>query len=155
MEKNDFIPGLIWMGLGIAIAIESFSLKLGRLNEPGPGLLPFILGIGLSIFSLPVLFSSLKIIIIGDKKNKVGMWSEVNFKKLILVLVSLLGYSLLLEKVGYLLTGFVVLLILFYTVESQKHTTAIILSFVTIIATYILFVIILKVELPSGLLRIR
>jgi len=83
------------------------------------------------------------------------MWSEVNFKKLILVLVSLIGYSLLLEKVGYLLIGFVVLLILFNMIESQKRTTVLILSFITIIATYLLFVIILKVELPPGLLRIR
>jgi len=46
------------------------------------------------------------------------------------------------------------LLILFKSIESQKWSLVLILSLVTVIVTYLLFGVILKVELPPGFIRI-
>jgi hypothetical protein len=44
MEKEDLLPAIIWISLGIGIAVDSYLLDLGSLHEPGPGLLPFLYG---------------------------------------------------------------------------------------------------------------
>ncbi|MFX0202202.1 MAG: tripartite tricarboxylate transporter TctB family protein [Candidatus Hodarchaeota archaeon] len=155
MKKNDLIPGMIWMGLGIAVAVISYKLKLGTMDTPGPGLMPFLLGIILSICSLPILIRSFLVIKRNENLSGENIWAGVEFKRLILVLASVLGYIMLLEKIGFELTAFLLLLILFKITDSQKWRWALISSFITILLTFFLFVVFLKVELPSGLWRIR
>lgn len=145
---------MVWMGLGIALAIGSYKLKLGSLHTPGPGLMPFLLGIALSLCSIPIVVRSIQMITRKFKERDEDVWSGIDFKKLILVVASLIGYAVLLESVGYLVTAFLVLVILFKTVESQKWSLVVVLSVLSVISTYLLFVVILNVQLPSGLLRI-
>jgi putative tricarboxylic transport membrane protein len=154
VKRNDVIPAMVWMGLGIALAIGSYKLKLGSLHTPGPGLMPFLLGIALSLCSFPVLVRSLQMIMRRPKQRSESIWAGINFKKLILVVASLIGYAVVLEGFGYVVTAFLVLVILFKTVESQRWTTVLVLSVLTVISTYLLFVFILSVQLPSGFLRI-
>lgn len=154
MKKNDLIPAMIWMGLGSALMIGSYKLKLGSMHTPGPGLMPFLLGIALSLCSLPILVRSFQMIMRKSKQRDEGVWSGIDFKKLILVVASLIGYAVVLEGAGYVVTAFLVLLILFKTVESQRWPLVLVLSVLTVISTYLLFVVILNVQLPSGLLRI-
>ncbi len=154
MKRGDLIPALVWMALGIAVVIASYSLKLGSLHTPGPGLMPFLLGIALLLCSLPVLIRSLQMIMRKSKQRSGSIWSGVNFKKLIVVVASLIGYAVVLEKFGYVTTAFFVLVILFKTVESQRWSIVLVLSFLSVISTYLLFVVILNVQLPSGMLRI-
>jgi putative tricarboxylic transport membrane protein len=152
LKKNDLIPAIIWIILGIAVAIGSYRLKLGNLANPGPGLMPFLLGIALLVCSFPVLIHSfLKMMRKTEQKEKI-IWSEIDFKKLVIVLTSLIGYAVILEKIGFVTTTFLLLSILFKTVDSQKWFSVLIASILTVIITYFLFVVILKVELPSGFL---
>jgi putative tricarboxylic transport membrane protein len=152
LKKNDLIPAIIWIILGIAVAIGSYRLKLGNLANPGPGLMPFLLGIALLVCSFPVLIHSfLKMMRKTEQEEKI-IWSEIDFKKLVIVLTSLIGYAVILEKIGFVTTTFLLLSILFKTVDSQKWFSVLIASILTVIITYFLFVVILKVELPSGFL---
>jgi putative tricarboxylic transport membrane protein len=155
MKKDDLFPAIIWMLLGVIVAVESYRLKLGDLHSPGPGLMPFLFGVALSLCSLPILIRSLGIIFGRTKQNEKIVWSGIEFKKLIIVVITLVIYSIFLETVGFLLTAFLILLILFKITESQKWLSVIVLSVITVISVYMLFVVILKVELPQGLLRIR
>lgn len=151
MRKYDLIAALIWMGLGITIAIGSYGLKLETLRSPGPGLMPFLLGIGLSLSSLPILVRSL---MIKDNGGDENIWSGVEFKKLGLVVTSLLVYALILEKVGFVLMTFFLLLMLFKVIGSRKWSFSLMVSVLTVIVTYLVFVVLLKVELPLGRWRI-
>jgi len=152
MGKIDLIPGIIWMILGIAVAISSYRLRLGNLTNPGPGMMPFLLGIALSLCSLPVLIRSISSFVRQTRSVYEPIWSEVEFKKVLIVLGSLIGYSLALEKVGFVITTILLLLILFKAVDSQKWPSVLIASFITVIFTYFLFVVFLKLEVPSGFL---
>jgi len=151
MEKNDIFPAIIWFGIGIFVVITSYKLNLGTMENPGPGMMPFIFGIALSICSLPILFGSFQSFKRKERQGDESIWSGVEFKKIILVLVSLFVYALLFEKIGFLLTTFPLLLILFKTIGSQKWRWVLISSVVTMSITYFLFVVFLKVELPMGL----
>ena len=154
MKQNDLIPALIWLGLGIAVAVGSNKLKLGTLANPGPGLMPFLLGIVLSLCSLCILIDSIQAIRVKMSRKDEGIWSGVDFKKLIFVLASLLGYALILEVLGFTVTTFLLLLILFKAIGSRGWPFALAGSAFTAILIYLLFFAVLKVELPSGLFRI-
>jgi putative tricarboxylic transport membrane protein len=153
LKKIDLIPAIIWMGLGIAVTVGAYRLKLGNPGNPGPGLMPFLLGILLSICSLPILIRSFLVIMRNAKQEEEGIWSGVEFKRLIFVVVSLLVYIILLQKIGFVLTTFLFLLILFKNIDSQKWHWALIASALTVFISFFLFIVLLKVEMPSGLWR--
>lgn len=149
MKKNDIYPAIIWLLLGITVAAISYKLKLGSLEKPGPGLMPFLLGVSLSICSIPIIVRSF--LAIKGKEKQEGIWSGVEFKKLILVVVPLLVYIVLLEKIGFVLITFPLLLIFFKIIDSRKWRWAFTASVLTVLISFFLFVVFLKVELPRGL----
>lgn len=154
MKKIDLIPAIFWMGLGIAVAVSSYGLRLGTLANPGPGLMPFLLGIMLSLCSLPIFVRSFLAIIRDQKSEDESVWSGIQFKKLIIIVASLLGCWMFLEKIGFVLTTFLLLLILFKTMGSQKWRSVLVASILTVLVVYIVFVIVLRVGLPAGVWRI-
>ena len=152
MKENDWIPGLVWMLLGLGVSFRSLHLKLGSFASPGPGLMPFLLGVALISCSLFVLSKSL-LLTLGKRKGKQqSIWADVNLKKVMIVVACLLGYSLILERVGFALASFFILTILFKTVGSQKWTSVLIASIFAVVMSYVLFIVILNVELPPGFL---
>jgi len=148
MKKYDLITSIIWMGLGITVAIGSYRLKLGSLGNPGAGLMPFLLGISLSLSSSPILIRSL---MTKDKERHESIWSGIEFKKLILVPASLIGYAMILEKAGFVVTTFLLLFVLFKIIGSRKWSFALITSALVVLLSYLLFVTLLKVEMPLGI----
>lgn len=152
MKKKDLIPAFIWMGLGIAVAAISYGLQLGTLRNPGAGLMPFLLGILLSLCSVPILIGSLLTISrTKAKQGDEGIWSGVQFKRLIFVVFSLVCYAMILEKVGFVIATFLLLIILFRVIGSRKWLFALMTSAIVVFLSYLLFVTLLKVEMPSGI----
>jgi putative tricarboxylic transport membrane protein len=152
MRKHDLIMALIWMGLGITLAVSAYRLGLGELRSPGPGLMPFLFGISLSACSLPIFIRALRVTYEQKHEN---LWSGVAFKRLIVVVASLLSYTLILEKVGFAVSTFFLLFLLFKAIGSRKWSFSLIVSVLTVAVSYFVFVILLKVELPLGLLELR
>jgi len=145
--KKDLIPATVWIILGILMIIGSYELDLGKLQTPGPGMFPFLLGVILILVSLPILISALKDIR-RSRKKKVNIWGGVDFLKMGAIVAVLLAYGLLLERVGFSVTAFLCLFFLFKVVGSETLSKALVLSSVTVIASYLLFIIALKVYMP-------
>ncbi len=155
MKKRDVIPALLWIIIGLAVMAVSYQMSLGTLHTPGPGLLPFLLGSLLIVVSLPILVVSImrfKPTVPGT--GETGIWTGVEFRNVLVILIALVAYALLLEKLGFLLTAFLFLFTLFATFDSRRWFFALGVSLITILITFTLFVMVLRVELPQGLLRI-
>ena len=152
MKKTDFLMGTVWLMVGIAILLKSYSLGLGSFRHPGLGLTPFLLGSFLTLFSGCILFTSHDVK--GALKDFRSIWSEIDVKTIGWVLLYLVGYGFLMEKMGYLVTTFVFFLLLLKTIGSMKLRTTVIVSLVSVLVSYGLFVVLLKVPLPSGIWRI-
>jgi putative tricarboxylic transport membrane protein len=88
------------------------------------------------------------------KQGDEGIWSGVEFKRLIFVVFSLICYAMILEKVGFVIATFLLLIILFKVIGSRKWLFALMTSAIVVLLSYLLFVVFLKVEMPSGLWRI-
>ncbi len=51
LRKENWLSGF-WIMCGLAICIASYRLSLGSLNDPGPGMFPFIAGLVLCVLSI-------------------------------------------------------------------------------------------------------
>jgi len=147
LETKEVILAIVWMGIGIIVAIESYKLNIGSALSPDAGLFPFLLGIILILLSSFSLFKNLKIK--GKRDNKENVWARINFWALGMVVFIQLLYGFMIEIVGFSLITFFCLFLLFKFAGSVEVVRALIFTFITVISSYILFVIILRIELPS------
>lgn len=76
---------------------------------------------------------------------------KARWKKLVLILVILLSYAFLLEKLGYVLSTFLLLFFLFRFVEAQRWLVTIAGSLMVSLVSYGVFDKWLKMQLPKGI----
>ena len=59
MRRFSLYGNLFWLLFSLLICVESYRLKLGAINQPGPGFFPFSAGFVMLILSLSALFQSI------------------------------------------------------------------------------------------------
>ena len=148
MKKGELIIAICWAMLGAFIAVISYGLKIGNVHHPGPGLMPFVLGMCLILCSIPILVGSSLEVFSRTKKDEDGIWKGVNLKKILLVVGCLFLYPLILEKMGYLVTTFIVFLFFFKLAGIGKWRFALLASFLTAVISYFFFNALLEGQLP-------
>ncbi|MBM4331752.1 MAG: tripartite tricarboxylate transporter TctB family protein [Deltaproteobacteria bacterium] len=153
MRNRDIVSSLVWLGVGIVFLIGGLHAGLFRRGIPGPGLLPFIVALSLMALSLMVFFPALT----GKKEEASGVAENFfperdSFKKIFFGLIALFLYGVALEYIGYIATTFIFLLFTSRLMERAKWQTPLILAISTAILSYLLFVVLLEVQLPRGVL---
>lgn len=142
----DRISGFVFFSLGIYILWQERHLSFGRLSAPGPRFFPTVLAIILIILSLFLIISG------GKKENPVQSFSVRSAGRGLSVFASALAYFFSFEYLGFLITGFLLMIFLFIVVGSEKWHRAAMYAFISIGLTYLIFVALLKVTLPQGIL---
>lgn len=117
MERYDRISSLIWLALAILICIESLRMPLGSFYDPGPGFLPLGSGVSLGLLSLGNYFYSRRKKI---QEAREALYPKERLKNLGSVLAVLFGFAISLEFLGFLITTFLLLLVLFRAIEPPK-----------------------------------
>lgn len=149
MRRLDLISGIFWFALSIFAAIESYRLHLGSWQKPGSGFFPFVAASVLGLLSLLIFLQSS---LVREEMRKEDNWpNPKGWPKAAIVLIALLGYALSVEKLGFIITTFILILLLLKTIEPQSWLRAIIFSFSGSFLSYLLFCTWLKVPLPSGI----
>lgn len=149
MKKHHIVP-IILIGLSILVMALSYKLGLEKISNPGPGFMPFVVSLLLLLISLYFLLSLLfkkgneaEIITNGKEKP--------NVRRISIVVLSLFAYALFVERVGFLITGTIILILIFRYV-GYKWRFVLITSVVTILITYFFFTY-LGVRFPMGILE--
>ncbi len=148
LKKQYLIADGLWLILGVAVCVESWSLKIGALKSPGPGFLPFWAGLLLGVFSLISLVRTA----VTEKVEEPSVWTGVNVLKLALVILALVLYVALLNTLGFFICTLLLLIFLFRTVEPYPWHIVLLASVLSLAAVYVLFVLLMDVRLPSGIL---
>ena len=136
---------LFWVAAGLLACYGAIQLGLGSVTEPGAGFIFFWSGLILVILSLIVFADSVRSP--ADTAREMG---EVNWTKIALVLLSLLLYAFFLERLGFVLTTFVLVSFLLGCVEDTNWFRSLGVASAAVLASYAIFELWLKIRLPKG-----
>jgi len=144
---RDLVSALFWLAVAIFAAVQGLTLKLGTLQQPGPGFFPFWGGVVLALLSLVLIVKS-----IGLKSPDHGSAvppARPESSRLFVVAGAILGYVLLLERVGFVVVTFAFLLLLF-RLERRSWAVSALTAGAGAAASWVLFQLWLKTQLPVG-----
>jgi putative tricarboxylic transport membrane protein len=142
---------LFWALIGILFCIGGFHYGIRRSGIPGPGFLPFVTGIILVALSLILLISRFL-----DRGGRAGPKEEpmpggLALSRILIVLGALCLYVLILEPLGFMVTTFLFMIVLL-RLEPRKWMFILLVSIGATAFFFVLFKVLLRVPLPSGLL---
>ena len=147
--NKERVGGLIFILTGIYGFIFSIQLPLGRLNEPGPGVLPLSLSTLLCISGILWLILGK-----GGGREKARMGLREFIKKSLTplqIVVLTTAFIFLLSLLGYLVGSMLYLFLLFLWVSRYKLWVAAGLAVVIGGGSWYFFGKLLAVQLPKGL----
>jgi putative tricarboxylic transport membrane protein len=139
---RDVVSTLVWLAVAIFAAVHGLALGPGALNRPGPGFFPFWTGVVLAALCLVHLVNALR-------RDSPRARSPVSATKPVVVVAALLGYLLLLEPLGFVVVTFLFLFLLF-RLEQRGWTFSAVGALAGTLASYGLFQLWLKTQLPAG-----
>ena len=150
MRNIDQSSSLFWLVIGIGITIDSLNYGFGNFHEPGPGFITFFAGTILAFLSFALFFSSFRD---RESRGRVReLWVGLEIGKVFHVILLLVAYTLVLRSVGFLISTFVLLLILFRIKGTYRFKTIFLMSLLVTAGFYIVFELWLKAQLPKGIL---
>lgn len=145
-RRRELIASLVLCVVGIAIMANSLQLRLGTLDEPGAGFFPFWSGTLIACLS----FATGIMAWLGPSVEGVP-WQHRASMPYFLVVV-LLAYAFTLERLGFLLSTFLLLLILFRMMGAGRLVMAVAASAAASVVAYAVFRGALGLQLPPGVL---
>ena len=150
MERRDWTSALFFIFLSIFVCEQSIGIGLGTLRQPGPGLLSFGVGAGTGILALGLLIKSFLL-----KANPIESGREkepIRKEKFILICISLFVYAIAVEWLGFILSTFIFVLLLFRLIEAGRWWNSLLKAVLVTAGNYLIFVIWLKISVPIGFL---
>lgn len=140
----NIVAGLFLLGLSIYVIIHSYvALPLGTHFNPGPGYMPMLLGIVLAVLALAILAQSRR-----SPVFRTLDWP--GFKHSVGIVGCCIFAVPALERLGYRITMFLILVFLFGVLERLKVWLTVVLSAGLCLGSYWLFHYLLAVPLPIG-----
>ena len=145
MKNNDFYSGLFLMALSIGTCIMSYMLGFGEIRNPGAGLIPFGTAALLGFLSIGLVLRSL-----FEMPRERGIFQQLRWGTVILVLCALIGYGLVFNLLGFSISTFLLMILLFGVVGRRKWWFTFTFSLLTVLGVYIVFVVWLGCQFPKG-----
>jgi len=147
MVRKDLISSLFWIASGALIILSSLRLPLGGPQNPGPGFLPFLIGVLILTLSVALLVRSIPLK--GEKKIGPAAGFPRSFK-LAGTTASLFLFAFAFPHLGFLMTTIPLMIFLSRVIGAQSWKVSLAIGFLTSFAMYGLFQIWLKVQFPVG-----
>jgi len=132
--------------VGVVAVITAFRTGIGALTSPGPGLLPLMGGLLMVLLSFVVFIQafSQEAKESEQRRIRIGNW------RMWVVTVCLLFYAFALKRLGFFIATFLLLGFLFQLLERKSWFTTVLAAAGTIFCVYLLFYVLLQVQLPRG-----
>jgi putative tricarboxylic transport membrane protein len=141
------LTSLFLLAFSILYSAESLRLGIGSIRNPGPGFMPFFCGCLLGALSIAIFVHTR-----STKEGTAGVGRSS--KKGFWILGGLLFYALLLERLGFIITTFLFLILSLMSFRPRRWAGILLVSSITVMISYLVFGIWLKVQLPKGILGI-
>ena len=147
--KREIIVSSFWLIFSFYVSFESYRLGLSTANRPGPGFFPFIAAVGIGLIAGSRLINGLRVHT-PDDHSTLGIAGEAGL--VLGVIAGMMAYAFLLDLLGFILCTF--LLVAFYLrlIAARRWTSALTFAAVVALLSHLFFDVLLKAELPRGLL---
>ncbi len=155
MKINNAVSGILVGLFGLAVYIHSGTFPPIGQQQIGPEVFPQMIAVGMMICAILLIIKGVK-----EKKTTGEGWitlPEWAFEPrllfgFLLILIALAFYILASEWLGFLITGFVMLMVLFVYFQ-VKPWIAFVTAVISVFVIHYLFYTVLKVPLPWGILE--
>ncbi len=149
-KRGDVLAGILFLAVSLYAAVQSYRLDIGTFSSPEAGFLPLLVSALLFLTSIPL-------IALTPGRNEEGESQEIQGgkggrKMLLFLLILSVLYLGLLRLTGFWIDTFLLLPVLYLLSGGKSWVRSILFSAVTIIVSYVLFTVLLKVEFPQGLI---
>lgn len=151
MRLTDVASGLLAAALGTAVALYARTFPAMPGQPVGPGLFPLVVGLGLVVFGMAL--------IVGGVRTRQSLAIELDDwvrrprlrLHFVLVVADVIFYALAVDRLGFFITAFLFLSILFLAFDVKRAWVAPVAAAVTL-AIHYGFYTLLRVPLPWGIL---
>jgi putative tricarboxylic transport membrane protein len=147
MNLREMIGGAACLLIAVFIFAVSLRLGVGALHDPGSGFVLFWASISLAICSCALLCIGL-----CGKTGPApgsGEWNRADRRNAAIVMAALIGYCLALPKLGYSVSTFLLMAVLF-GLGRMKPRMVVLCSLLAVLLSYYLFAHLLRTPLPRG-----
>ena len=146
-KRGDLLSGAFCLVCAIGLCWRAVQLGLGRVSDPGPGFTIFLSSAALGLLSLLLVLSSAWRREGGNEQAP----DAVRWGKIALILLSLVVYGLVLRKLGFVLSTFLLVAFFLWMSERKKWHVALLWGVGMAAGTYAVFELWLQARLPAGL----
>lgn len=122
------------------------SLGTGAANEPGSGFVFLWSGLLLALLALFLVASS-----IGDWREAGTELHAIAWKRVFAVLTALVLYGVFLEKLGFVPSSFLLLILLARLGGATRWASLLAIASAAALSTFVLFDVWLNIRLPKGI----
>jgi len=142
IKKFDHYASVAFLALGIGVFMYVQSIEISTAGSfIGPKEVPLFLAIALILLSAGNLY-------VAIKNPKPAKEEKLEYKKFLIIFVSLVLYALLIEPLGYVITTFLFLMVGFQTMEKGEYLKSALISAAFSGGIYYLYVVIAQGVLP-------
>ncbi|WP_280152533.1 tripartite tricarboxylate transporter TctB family protein [Piscinibacter sp. XHJ-5] len=142
-SERDFWSGVMFVATGIGFAVGASNYSLGSSARPGPGYFPLMLSVIMAILGAIVLFKSLTIETEGG--DPVGAFA---WKPLIVIVAAIAVFGLTITRLGMIISIPILITIASYAGEEFHWRDVLINSVVLTVASWLIFIVGLKLTIP-------
>jgi putative tricarboxylic transport membrane protein len=149
MKTLDLASSFFWLVFSIIVFMGSLHVGIGKLHNPGMGFMTLGASGILGILSL-VLF--LQALLRKEDQDHEPLFAGKAWKRVVFVLIVLFLYAWLMPIVGYLISTFIGMALLFGVLEKKRIGMVLLCALLSTLITHLIFSKWLNCEFPVGFL---
>ena len=147
LRRGRFVAGFAGLALSLAYLVQATTYTVGTLDEPGPGIMPLVVGVLVALASVTVLVDALAVP--HDEAEEIPAGSDR--RRLLLCLAYLFLFLLALPWAGDIVAAFGLGVATMRTLSTRSWARIALYAAIISVACHYFFVTLLQVQMPRGL----
>ena len=156
MEKSkqkEKIIACVLVAFSLVYCFGCLQLKVGHLSNPGAGLLPWLIGILLLLFTSMNFYTAFKPREAPREADHQGETLPPNYRASLGIAVCVVVYPFLLMNLKFLLTTAIILFTMLLCLKYKKVLGSLLISIAVSVISFLIFSLLLGVSFPGGVLE--
>lgn len=145
MVRLDIVLPIAAAIIGVAAAWSATGMGLVEFNKPGAGMFPFLIGIILTVLSIPAFIHSAR-----KTRTTSAVSAERHTALEVTIFIGLIAYVLALPWFGFLVSSVAFVAFLFRIAARKSALVSFALGVILVVPIYLILAVALKVPVPQS-----